>query len=449
MESGKRAGTMTDRLYLNGADFFFLGLDRLMRHDGQNGNVGQMVVELDGRIDEATVASGFARLAERLPWLHGYARRRWFVGLPYWQPPVNGAAREADVAAHGEADDPESLLSQALSSGLGPRGPRARFDLLERRGEGSTLAMTWDHALMDARGAALFLRAMDPIAGDDSHTNTDALRPAGLNAARDPRSLRERNRDTQRYFAMMREIGRRAILSPGAGRSLPGAGSVYRTLRFDAEESRRVLANAATACGHLSETPFLLAAATRAVDGLFAARGERPDGYVMPVAYDARLKGATGPVLSNQVSFFFYQAGPEAIACRDALAREMRRQTVDQLRNDMPAAADTALCLGRRFPHWWHTRLRRRSFGDEFGSFFFSNTGSLFEGRQTLFGAPIRNAFSVPAMPRRPGFGLAFNRFDGRLNAVVAWADGALADDEREGLIERLRAELLEESVDA
>lgn len=440
---------MTKSLYLNGSDVFFLGIDDEMRRDGQGGNVGQLAVELAPGADLDAVSrsaeEALAALLERVPVFCSAVRRPLPLTPPCWRRvrADDETPRVHRLEPGDGADSARAMLDAVLSKGLPRKGMRARFDLARGADGEATLALTWDHTLMDAQGAAGLLLALDALSrGDDSLLNDSLNANDARNGIFEGLS-RQGALSARRYLRRMVAYSERPLLSPGTNRSAPAASTACEVVALDEDETCRATENAASVCGRLSETPFLLATAARGLDALFVGRGRRPEAYLFPIAYDARRKGVGGPLLGNHVAFFFYLLTPDAFTSRDDLAREFRRQTIDQMRIDAPADVDAALDISRWFPLWWRRRLTRRQFGGELGACFVSNTGETLGDTRELFGAPIKNVTSAPAVPRRPGLAIAFNRFSNRLNMTLAWAQGALSEEEKQGLIDHIRQDLL------
>jgi hypothetical protein len=429
---------------LTGCDCFHLALDALMRRAGQGRNLGQAVVELDGRLDVARLCDAVGCLAAAHP-LSRARLRRTLTGRPVWTPDGGrapaisvGAWREVGAPAGGgratgDIASAHALSEQRLSEPLEPAaGRNLRFDLLARADGSSTVIVTFAHVLLDAVGVELLLVEIDRLArGAGGRADTVASAAAArLETRPEPRaSWRER-------FTRAAPSGRRLDELAATGfRSLAGARAGagrarYRVVTLDAHDSAAGLARAARLCGPLVTMPFFLACAVRAHDRVFRARGVDPGAYVVTIPVQTRDKGARGPIFQNHVSILFFHVERAAVASVETIVASVRAQLATMMRARLDLAFAAGLDLARRIPSRLVIAAVRQRFHGEISSFFHSYTGSFAPELTSFLGVPVANAYHTPAVAAPPGTGLFVGERQGRLNLTLTWREDVLGDDE-------------------
>jgi hypothetical protein len=180
-----------------------------------------------------------------------------------------------------------------------------------------------------------------------------------------------------------------------------------------------------------------LAVVGRAMAELWRRRGLPDTPFLVPVGVDLRLKGEPGPTIGNLLAFHFARFRPSEAADLPGLARSLRRQMADAVRDGQIDANAVAMEFLRYRPI---TRMLRDLPGTARGETFSFNCADVgdFPAR-TLFGRRVVNAYHVPAVLPRPGLGVFFNRCGDRSNLVVAWVEGAVREDEAARIAEVIR----------
>lgn len=399
----------------------------LLAQAGGRPNNALFVAECAGMLDIGLVRRACDELAALAPFIRARLGRpfpwgplRWVSEHTPTVPVTHRRLARADVSA---------FLESELNATIDPwRGPPVRWSIVEDTdGPTTWLTLTWVHPLMDPRGAELLVAMLDAISrGAEGRQWADAQL---IVPPRDERSLRQRLPLARRGVDRLRAVATPAPRSLGSEVQDPGRVR-FRQRSFPTCGTRTL--------------PVSLALAGAAVASLFRARGlPMTDGFLVPVSVDRRRKGEAGPLFGNYLSFHFARLPGADIADVAATARALRSEITDALRSDAIEGMWVGMGFGLYYPPAW--MLRR--FEGELASFHYADTGDVRPACETLFGAPVREAYHVPCVQPKPGLGIFFSRAAGRESIVVVWVDRVVAEPEVDALIADLATAL--QSVDS
>jgi hypothetical protein len=208
-------------------------------------------------------------------------------------------------------------------------------------------------------------------------------------------------------------------VSPGTGLAAPG--------RVRSRQARFVERQAHAGRRHVT---WRLAVAGRAMADLWRRRGLPDAPFLVPISVDLRAKGDPEPTFGNALAFHFARFRPSETDDVGALDRRLRAQMVEAMRDDQIEANRVAM----EFLHYRPLSVMLRDLpgtarGETF-SFNCADVGDFPARSSFVFGRRVLNAYHVPAVMPRPGFGMFFNRCAGHDNLVVSWIDGAADDDD-------------------
>lgn len=253
-----------------GADVFHHLVDATIRRNGGPGSLGQVILRCQPDPDPVAIARGLARLAADARPLG--ARCRWSWRGVRWQllgpAPLSVESGPDLEALAGEHLHRPLAEGCGLRLGLGPGG----------------VVLTWDHRLLDARGAIGLLTALPGLAAGG--------RLGECWWAADYRELPElpaptahRGRLARNLLPLLRPTRLATLWRPRHGGA--AAPLVIHDLRLDAGETALLDSRIRQVAGRFGETAFLLAALAGALESLGGARGD----FLFPLAVDARPAG--------------------------------------------------------------------------------------------------------------------------------------------------------------
>jgi hypothetical protein len=438
---------LPSRIRLAAGDYFMHGQDRRMRQSGLPGNVCRVALKLGPGLDTDLLRQRVAA-SPILDWL---ARVRITRSLPIPLPVWRAVAERRMVLrehngqeAGGEGLDhlPTGVLGRDLHAG---QGPALGLDLVRRADETRHFVLSWNHALMDARGAELILRHLD--AGDqvkDPPSIGDMIAPGQRNGGlarwcRDVRLARGsvkwlNTSGSEPLFTLM-----------PAGRGAGPCHGLTRLVPFTREETARIDERCERLNAGFRRSHFYLAASIQALHAVASGRGNKDGAYLIPVPHDTRPRGSNGPIFSNHLSILFYRIEPRQAASLSGIIEELSRQMMDQIRTRFPECCMAALGMFKPLPLDSYVSHLGKPTRGKFASFCFSDSGETCAGMTGLLGAPIQAVTHLIPTWRPPGLTVLFWRFGGQLRVWLAWVDDCLSLAEADILERRLRSGLLEE----
>lgn len=396
-----------------------------------------MVVHCDGPLAPDRLRRALERLLEVCPWPAARLRRPLPWGRLHWWAPARGALRSPPVR-HGALRSAEELrreIEGELGAAIDPRRePPTRFAVLdlgpETPARASVLLVTWFHPLMDPRGGQNLLRHLAALDAPGGQAPGDATVPAFV-ASPDPRPLAERGRLARRSLTYMRTLAPEPPVSPGARCQAPGPVRFRQERVTSPEGLPRPRAT--------RETAWRLAVVGKAMADLWARRGLPDVPFLLPISVDLRPKGEPGPVFGNMLAFHFARFRPSETGDLPALARALRHQMADAVRDGQIEANAVAMEFLRYRPLSTMLRALPWAARGEVFSFNCADLGEAPAELDRLLGRRILNLYHVPAVLPRPGIGVFFNRCAGRDNLVVSWVEGAVDEHEAQRILDGVR----------
>ncbi len=430
--------------YLTGIDWAINTLDYRARKTTGHGNSSQIILFLKDRLDAERLRPLLARTTAEMPVLQGRVARAWNL-CPYWKIDSSSDSKlllTEETRTGISRDEIVDCFQTKVNQKFTGRREHLRFHLLHVDGGRSCLAMHFDHRLLDAYGAELFLELLTRTAAGEDAGLRDKIKLV------EPPSLG----DWRRRFKAGQKVNRLRLALAGqetAAISL-SSGRKPRFSRFQVatmagEESARIVDNAYRQAGYLMLLPYLLACALESFDRLFRARNLAVGDYVVPVSVVRRSPETLWEDLFfNRLSFVFFQIPSRLAAAgnRDELIAALRSQLYTHLKNRLPEDFCHAAMLTRIAPLPIMNRLADIPLRGKVGSFYFSCLKESGLTSRRFLGAEIDNLLHTPHMPMPPGLGLACNLFQDKINITLSAAQGIMERSEERMLLDDLTGRL-------
>ncbi|MBI4847356.1 MAG: hypothetical protein HY808_02080 [Nitrospirae bacterium] len=443
-----------DKLYLSGCDWIISSLDHMMKRNTCAGNMSQVVLVLDSVIAQDEIQDRLNRFVNAFPLLRGSIARD--INLcPYWRVPEKS---EADLdftscnistplslpLARGELKVGEELLdllSECANKPFRNDSEHLAFHLFNIENKKSCLAMTFDHRLLDARGAENLLGIFQQYL----ESNDDAGISSGIPLAT-PAHLSE----WMKKFLAGRNVNRKIIsMSQNPPEALTVSGDntrrfKFRLISFTRQETQKIYDKAYREAGYLMETPYLLSVVMRVVDGLFKKRGLPADNYLATVSIDTRTgEDIKQELFFNHVSYLFFQVQTALVGNQKEIINSIKTQMYEQVKAGIPRDIIEASHLTRIAPLSFLEKIIDGPLKGKLATFIFSHV-SKNPLSPDMMGAKIENVFHMPRVPVPPGLGFFSNYFNGRLNLVISYLDGIISDEEANMLERFITEKMLE-----
>ena len=396
-----------------------------------------LVVESDGPIDSERVTRALDRFLDVCPWPAARLRRPFPWGKLHWAARARSKLTRPSVTRRTVAsrEQFERALKAELDAAINPRRePPVRVLLLDAA-PGETrlpcfLVLTWFHPLMDARGGQNLLAHLNHLDRHDGEAPWDGTPPAFVPPT-DDRPFRVRAQIAGESLKHLRKAAPVPPVSLGTAVVPPGRAR-FRHECF-------VAPDASGGPRATREITWRLALVGKAMAELWERRGLPNVPFLLPISVDLRPKGEIGATFGNNLTFHYARFTPSETADVPALARALRLQLAEAIREGQLEATQVGLEFLHYRPRTMILRVLPWTRGGELFSF---NCADLAEWPSALaecFGRRVVNAYHVPVVPPRPALGVFFNRCENRNNVVVSWLEGVLSDADAARLIEVIR----------
>jgi hypothetical protein len=420
------------RLPLRGADLVLVGMQSLWGRAEPSHNT-LLVVECDRAPEPERIRQALDRFLDFCPWPAARLRRPLPWGRLSWMAGGRDTLALPPVTHHPVAsrDEVHRQLEAELNTPIDPRRQApVRFLVVD-----TFLVMTWFHPLMDPRGGQNLLAHLSGLAEQGGRPPWNGVTPRFV-PARDPRPLKERGRVARRSVEYMTTLAPVPPVSPGSRLDSPGRVR-FRQQSFDADASSEN-GNRAT-----REICWRLAVVGKAMTELWERRRLPDVPFLVPISVDLRATGDPEPTFGNSLAFHFARFRSAEAADVPALARALRQQMAEAVRDGQIEANAVAVEFLTYRPRRMMLRALPWMASRETFSFNCADITDFPRAMPTVFGRRVVNAYHVPAVLPRPGIGVFFNRCGRQNNVVIAWVEGA-AD---EGEVDRIM-EVVEEGME-
>jgi len=391
---------------LQGPDHFLDILDHDMRRHGLPGNIAQLQLRLSAppdphQFEERFQAWALEEPACRVVLLDGLTRTRRLMNPLAMRPEFR---RHQNIRAH-------DVLNWRLNTPIPrPAHPPFAIDLIEEP-EGTTLGLTWDHLLMDARGGEFLLVRLAGRDKENAITWKPVSHISGLQRLKATRSL----------HPVFKRIGQ-GVAAPEMPNIHPRLNVGHLVL--DEEESKEIAARGKQIHPIIGETALLLAGALRRTHALCIEVKNNPSGYMIPVTVSRRSPGNLSPLLGNPISLVYILAQTAQMedTTPENLARHVAEQFLSALRNGHVEAIEKQLDLSGYLPRAAGSRFLRHLTQGRMASCFFAHTGRTTFDTLADFdfhGARVEHVFHQPMICHPPGLGFFACRHSAKLHLSI------------------------------
>ena len=380
---------------LGPADVFAALLDGIIRRAGGAGNIGQLRLRLDRSIDGNAVARAWQRLGEEAWPLGG----RVIHGLRGMHLCFAGPAPLSAECC----DDLDAMADAHLNDGTGR--VLARLAVAEHG-----VALTWHHALCDARAAAGLLAAL-PALAVGKRLGERWWEPGYRGIPGLPATARERGQQAQqampllkphRLVPLWRPLERAGQPTSPANRARPFA---RHTTVIGGDELTSFQARQRQATGRMAETAFLLACVAAALEACLGVGGD----VLMPLTVDLRETGERR-LLANCHGYCFLRV-PAGLATKDLMlaAQHLKQTHRDWLAADGLVKLSSSMSWFSYLPERLTTAQLGNHQAGVWASCVVANAGaSPLTGE--WFGAQPLALDHAALIPANPGIGVLFHR---------------------------------------
>ncbi len=427
-----------NRRYLTGIDWTICALGAMSEQATGGGNTFQIALELKGALDPVRFQAAVESFVSQFPVLGGHPARDWTLA-PYWKMPPAG--RRVNVPVEFVvvgSDDVVGRLEQSVNQKFPDRVTHLAFRVFRVTESRHFLAVHFDHRLFDAAGAEAFLGLFhDWSTGQDCRARIQQIalkEPAHLD---DWMQKFEAGKQLVRLLNKFAETTIRVLPRPVP---LMGRKTRYKMMSFNEVESQAIINRANQEAGFLMFMPYTLAVSLEALAPAFSRAGAQGQDFLVSVSVDLRTPEMVKTNLFfNQVSFLFFQIPVELIQHRKPLIDSLRVQMYEQIKSGFPKALHESSMLMRIVPLKPLSRMMLKPLRGEFASLGFTCVGKSGYPYSRFMELELLNLIHMPLVPVPPGIGFFINQFGAKMNAVLSYVDGMLADDDAQRVLDDVR----------
>jgi hypothetical protein len=424
------------KIHLSGADCFHLVLDKHAKKHEAGGNVMRKIFYFEHALSLEKIED----ILKSSPVIYWLCNIKLVPGslfkIPYWQYKDN--SNEIIIREHHDTSEdniPEIILARDINIDA------ERFieaDIVHYPSGGCAFVLSWNHILLDAKGTTLLFDHLNHLT-DKTPQDFNIFFPA-----------KEKRPNIIKYILNMYKVkkfvqtsAKKPVSSVGDKNTKTSEGSThYKNIRFNSDETKRILENAFKTGSRFGPTLFFIACCSYVTHILNKQRNKEGDLW-LPVPYDGRLRGAIGPLISNCVAFLFYRIRQSELDNVTAIVKSLSKQMTAQIKMGMPQRYTMFLNMMRHIPVWLYYFIISRTGEGAIASFLYTSTGDNFNDLKSLFGEPLRDISLIPALTFPPGLTFVFLKHDDDLNVNIAWSPDIINDDDLQLIEQEIKQTLL------
>lgn len=383
---------------LSGADLFHMLVHRSMVTHGLPGNISRILFKLA----DAPQKDILRQWLIGNPMLH---RARAVRGEFNWpKMPCFESFTPVDPGfSLTDTDDLDVWLGPMLNKGFGPMDGRIRIDVAQTS-DGTYALLSMDHVLFDHRGMINLLHALEAGKWSGPWYDETPAPPRG-------------QRLTQAGAAMLHAFGsagpRMATLSGDDSLS-----ATYTHTYCTAEQTAELKHQAAQCGAGSSLALYMMALTAKKVAATLNDRGTPWTYLWFSTPHDLRPRGASGHLIGNRMSFFFFRLNADVALDPDLSVPELMRQLKQQVRHHGPQQYLALLGMFHHLPLWLSNAMFNLPSAGRWATFAFSDLGDLSRLPTTFMGHRVQATRHYPPVPSPPGLSVAAGLDNGCLRVV-------------------------------
>ena len=420
------------KLYLTGIDWIINSIDYASKSQSGIGNISQVILALKDVPDSRLLHQELNTFTQKFTLLNGFPSRDLNL-CPYWKVPLdkNILPLRVDIVSLNADEGYLLPLTAQLNKPFKNKKEHLVFTLVNTN-KVSFLGMTFDHRILDARGAEIFLNLFQQYCQKKDYISQVPLaKPSYLNHWAEKFKA---GKQVNRFFLNFSKETPRVFPPKPLSQKCR-----FEVVNFNPEQTERFINAAYANAGYLMLMPYALAKSVQIMHRIFQARDIPGLTYLIPVPLDARLsEDMYRKIFFNHLSFLLFNIKTNDLANLSSLLKNIKEQMYKQVQAGLPEAIKNASLLLRIATLPLVNLFLRFISKKHFASFSFSFVNS--HACQTKFMEnEIENIFHLPRVPNPPGVGLFFNQFNNKLNITLSYCEGLLTENEAGQIVSDLK----------
>lgn len=427
----KQIELLPKRIYLAGADYFQVALERDIQKNKLGNNFLQLAIVVDNSEVERVKSAIFN--SPILFWCFNtrFRTNRHF-NLPYWQFKERGyRVKIVDI------NEPmETYLNERRIDVNIYKEPPIIIHQLEEKHQSSFL-ISIHHSLIDGRGMGLLSRHISSggVVSDEELLNFFPERKP------DKRNIIEQFRTMWevRNFVKSKTKGK---LAKNISQGKPSKIKI-KLLDFTIEETKKIEEQAKLNGARFGTNFYQMACCIKA----YQKQLVKENGNIwIPIPFDGRKRGGIQPMFNNYINFTFFRIEKEKDLGQ--MVTSLRNQFNKQLNDEIPSKYNGFLNSMLRIPEIIYYYMLKSATGGNFANLLYSSTGESIHDLNTVFDGGVKNAYIIPPFSYPPGISFVFSRFDNQMRISFVFSDNLASKDKLLDFENTLRNALINGDAD-
>ncbi len=408
--------SLPSKIKLSGTDCFHLALDLHSAKHSAGDNMIRMAFHFDENISKEQIQKRLSN-SKIVHWLCNVKLCNGnVITSPHW---IYTKGNNTIVIREHYSEQTNEIPEVIFNKGISLDSTSfIEADLIHFPNHKSTVVFSWHHIIMDGRGAGMLIKSFDEI---ESTLTEEILFPKKEKKI----GLLAHIRNMYKVKAFIAKSSTPSIVSPAEKKVENCCEFNFKTIYFTAEETRKIEANANKNGDRFGINLFLLAICATIVNETLKV-GTSEKYFWVPVPCDTRLRGAKGPIISNNISCLFYRINIGKLKSLKEKVTGLSAQMAEQLKMEMPKKYEMLLNMMRYIPSKLYYHLVNRPGDGAMASFLYTSTGQGINDMKSLLGTPLNDITIYPPKTYPPGLTFAFYTYGNALKLTIAYSTASI-----------------------
>lgn len=413
---------------LSGADAFFLALSQHQSHNSLNNNCFY-ILEIEGKLSSDELKNSVEKFSFqnindwKVNGENSFGNSYWISQNTNNQIPIRECQ---DLQNHFFLAQYELALNISLSK---EDELLAILYAYNDQRNTTTVILKWDHLVMDGAGSWLFLMLIS------GNIESDKIKFI-------PEKFKSKATLWQLYrlVRFISNTSHQPIFQLNLKNIELNTPSI-NLIEFNIDQSKSIYNYAEKNGAAFNLSSYFLASICQTMHAIFP---ETEGDFWVPLPVNIRKKGALGPLLSNQLSSYFYRIKRSQCNDKSSIISALKDQLTFQINNNYPRIYLVLTHFMKYLPtsisHLMIRGWKRKSYA----SFLFTMSQPHKEDFSTFLGGKIVNALSIPPNSNPPGLTFVVMQSYNTFKLAILSRNGILNQNELTSISEKLKSNILE-----
>jgi hypothetical protein len=429
-----------NKTYLSGIDWIISAIDYYLIRTSGTGNHSTLIINLEKKISIKDLDVRLQAIYQNIPVLSGNIKRDKINLAPYWYCKKK-RQNTYQIFEHKceNKEEFETLKFNILNEKFKFCYQHLKFNIINGP-EMYYLLMTFDHKILDAHGAEMFLQLLNKSSEEKIIAKIREIKQTNAAKLINWQKKFDAGRDIQRHLIQMSKNECETIGSCTIKDTLKnkcGQAQESLTTVYTEQETKVIKRISEKRAGFMMETAFFLAVCTKSINSVLSENKPLCH-YSIPMPIDMRgnCKGLK-KMLRNHLSFMFLKIEFPQKATIEEISTKYKHAILNEVSNEYPEKLEKATRLARICPLGILYRFMSLSMKGKVCSFAFSNLGES-NSVKDILGSEIKCISHMPRVPTPPGIGFFFNTFSKKLQFTVIWNKAIIEKNQVNAIVNKI-----------